>query len=166
MNIEETKKEILRKFPILGDFITELNFIADNKVPTIATNNKDIYYNIDFMNSITEEQREFAIVNVLLHVRFNHISRVEGKDSLLWNVATDAVINDFLTQEGLVAIDGAINLPGASAYEAEDLYNKLKEAKDKKALPEEKRNGEKYAQLIQEFYQEFLTNNEQSKNIK
>ena len=61
-----------------------------------------------------------------MHIAFNHINRSEGKDQFLWNIATDAVINAFLMEDGLPIPEGGVNIPWASKYNAEELYNVIK----------------------------------------
>ena len=54
---------------------------------------------------------------------------MEGKNALVWNIATDAVINDFLRKDGFTDIEKFVNIPDAGSLNAEDLYNKLMEQK-------------------------------------
>ena len=64
-------------------------------------------------------------------IRFDHIFRREGKEKILWNIATDAVINALLKQDGLEMIEGGINIPEAENFNAEDMYEKLLEERRK-----------------------------------
>jgi len=159
MNIEFIKKDLVSKFPHFAEIINNCDFVVDKNIPSVATDGKAIYYNPDFMTSITEEQQKFAIINAILHVAFNHNNRAEGKDQLLWNIATDAIINENLKREGLSAVEGSINIPGAINYSAEELYNKLLEEKEAKSIQPENWNGEMYAKLIEEFTQKFIEEN-------
>lgn len=153
MNIENLKKELLVKFPILQNVILSSNIIVDNNVDSLSTDGKNIYYNLDFINSISEEQRIFAFANVFFHIFFNHTASAEGKDKVLWNIATDAVINSYLRQEGLANIENSINLPEAINYSAEEMYDKLLEEKNKKSTNPRFWTGEMYGKLVEEFSQ-------------
>ena len=51
---------------------------------------------------------------------------MEDKNALVWNIATDAVINEFLRKMDFNGIKGMIDIPTGS-LNAEDLYNKLME---------------------------------------
>ena len=59
------------------------------------------------------------------HIAFNHIARSKEKKQRSWNIATDAVINQFLKKDGLKIVDGGIDIPDAINYDAEQLYEKL-----------------------------------------
>jgi len=117
----------------------------------VATDGKNIYYNPDFVNSISMEQQTFAFANVVLHIASNHIVRAKGKDQVLWNIATDAVINSMLRQEVFYDIENSINILDAINYSAEEMYNKLLEAKNKKSISPEEWDGKMYSELVEEF---------------
>lgn len=151
MNIDSIKRDLLVKFPKFANIINNSNFIVDTNVDSVATDGKNIYYNPDFVNSISMEQQTFAFANVILHIASNNIVRAEGKDKVLWNIATDAVINSMLRQEGISDIKNSINIPNAINYSAEEMYNKLLEAKNKKSISPEEWDGKMYGELLEEF---------------
>lgn len=151
VNIDSIKKDLLVKFPKFENIINNSNFIIDTNVASVATDGKNIFYNPDFVNSISMEQQMFAFANALFHIASNNIVRAEGKDQVLWNIATDAVINSLLRQEGFSDIANSINIPDAINYSAEEMYNKLLEEKNKKSMNLEKWDGKMYAELVEEF---------------
>ena len=129
MNIEFIKRRLLVKYPFFGSVVANSNFIAEPAVGTAGTDGKTIYYNPNFMESITDEEQMFVFAHEICHIAFDHIFRSEGKDKDLWNIATDSVVNAFLKQDGLPIVEGGIDIPEAINYDAEEMYKKLLEEK-------------------------------------
>ena len=131
-NIDIMKKRLLIKYPFFGSILANTNFIVSDSFPTAATDGKNIYYNIDFVNSLKEKEQTFLFAHEVCHIAFNHIYRSEGKNQELWNIATDGVINSFLSQkDGLPIIEDGVDIEDAFKYDAEELYEKLLEEQEK-----------------------------------
>ena len=129
MNVEKIKSRLLVKYPFFGSIVANSNFISESSISTAATDGKNIYYNPKFIEAITNDQQTFVFAHEISHIAFNHIYRSEGKDRELWNIATDSVINAFLKQDGLPIVEGAVDIPDAINYDAEEMYKKLLEEK-------------------------------------
>lgn len=131
LNINSIKRKLLIKYGFFGNILANTTFEETKTVDTAATDGKNIYYNSEFTNSLTEKEQIFLFAHELCHIALNHIYRSEGKDHETWNIATDAVINSYLTQkDGLPLIEGGVDIKDAYMYDAEQLYEKL--LKDKK----------------------------------
>ena len=129
MNVESIKIRLLVKYPFFGSVVANSNFIAEPAVGTAGTDGKNIYYNPNFIESITDDQQTFIFAHEICHIAFDHIFRSEGKDKDLWNIATDSVVNAFLKQDGLPIVEGVVDIPEAINYDAEEMYKKLLEKK-------------------------------------
>ncbi len=128
MNIESIKRRLLVKYPFFGSVVANSNFIAEPAVGTAGTDGKNIYYNPNFIETITDDQQTFIFAHEICHIAFDHVFRSEGKDKKLWNIASDAVINAFLKQDGL-PIEGFVDIPEAINFDAEGMYKMLLEEK-------------------------------------
>lgn len=124
-DIEIVKKRTLIKYPFFGTVISKLKFKEEKEIPTAGTDGKRVYYNPKFMSSLDEEEQVFVMAHEICHVAFDHIFRSEGKNKRLWNIATDAVINQFLKKDGLPMVKGGIDIAEAINYNAEKYYEKL-----------------------------------------
>lgn len=125
-NIEVMKRRLLIKYPFFGSVLANTNFIETDSEKTAATDGKNIYYNLNFVNSLKEKEQTFLFAHEVCHIAFDHIYRSEGKNQRLWNIATDGVINSILSQnEGLPLIEGVVNIKDANKYDSEELYEKL-----------------------------------------
>mgnify|MGYP004646214205 FL=1 len=124
-DIDSVKRKLLIKYPSFGSIIANLEFQESKKVASAGTDGKVVLYNPKFVNGLTDKEMIFLFIHEICHVAFEHISRSEGKDKRIWNIATDSVINALLKRDGLQMIDGAVDIPEAVNYDAEEMYNKL-----------------------------------------
>ena len=134
MDIEAIKRKLLVKYPFFGSIVANTNYIEDsncysNGQPTGGTDGTNVYYHPDYLRNATEEERLYLFAHEICHIAFDHIFRSEGKDPELWNIATDAVVNANLKQDGIVIPKDSINIPEAIYYDAESFYEKLLEDK-------------------------------------
>ena len=142
MNVESIKRRLLVKYPFFGSVVANSNFIAEPAVGTAGTDGKNIYYNSNFIESITDDQQTFIFAHEICHIAFDHIFRSEGKDKYLWNIATDSVVNAFLKQDGLPIVEDGVDIPEAIDYDAEEIYKKLLEKKKQQQQQNGQGNGQ------------------------
>ena len=124
-NIETLKRKMLVKYPFFGSVITNAKFKESKDISTAETDGKVIYYNPDFLEKLSVEEQMFILAHEVCHIAFNHILRSKDKVIRLWNIATDAVINQFLKRDGLTIVEGGVDIAEAIAYDAEEFYEKL-----------------------------------------
>ena len=124
-DINSLKRKMLIKYPFFGSTITNVEYQELLDIDTAATDGNKIYYNPEFLGGLTTEEQIFILAHEVCHIAFNHISRRKDKDKNLWNIATDAVINQLLKKDGLKMLDGLIDIPEAIDYDAETYYEKL-----------------------------------------
>lgn len=129
INIDDIKRRMLVKYPLFGSIVANLKYIEDKSCGTAGTDGKNIYYNPNFIEGLSEDEQNFIFAHEVCHVAFDHIFRSEGKDKELWNIATDAVINALLQQDGLQMVKGGVDIPEAVNYNAEEMYKKLLDKK-------------------------------------
>lgn len=86
--------------PIFGIIFMYLNKIQDRKIPTMAvgiTRQVDLglYYNPEFVLSLTQYELRAVLIHEALHILLNHISRgyYYGYNSRVANYAADMAIN-------------------------------------------------------------------------
>ena len=143
MNLESIKRRLLVKYPFFGSVVASSNFIAEKSVRTAETDGQNIYYNPDFIESVTNDQQTFIFAHEICHIAFDHIYRSEGKDEKLWNIAIDAVINAFLKQDKLPMVEGVIDIPEAINFDAEEMYKKLLSEKNQQSNQSQNGNSQK-----------------------
>ena len=124
-DIEVLKRKMLVKYPFFGSVVTNVDYKENKDIIAAATDGKIIYYNPDFLNELNISEQIFIFAHEVCHIAFNHILRSENKDNDLWNIATDAVINQFLKRDGLTMVQGGVDIKEAINYDVETLYEKL-----------------------------------------
>ena len=130
VDIDYIKERVLCKFPLLGVNLEKLNVVASDDIMTAATDGNTVYYSPKFFSGLNENQQTFTFTHEVMHVTFNHIMRCKNRDLQLWNVATDAVINQILQHEGLDIPQGYINIPQALNKSADEMYDLLLKEKE------------------------------------
>lgn len=147
INIDSIKRNLIDRYPFFGsiidslDYIETKNCVSCNGSPTAGTNGNTIYYHPDFIENLTPSQQTFVFAHEVCHVAFNHLNRGKDKDQEVWNYATDAVINAFLKKDGLEMVKGAVDIPWAIKFDAEEMYNKLLKKKQRKEQKKNKQNN-------------------------
>ena len=124
-DIEALKRKMLVKYPFFGSVVAGVKYKEERSVGTAGTDGKTIYYNPDFLEKLSTDEQTFIFAHEVCHIAFNHILRSEGKNTQIWNTATDAVINQFLKRDGLKMVEGGVDIADAVNYDAEQLYNKM-----------------------------------------
>lgn len=134
MNIDNIKRRLLVKYPFFGSVVANICYEENDSIGTAGTDGKAIYYNSEFLSSLSFDEQLFVFAHEVCHVAFNHILRSKDKNQEIWNTATDAVINAFLKRDGLKMVDGGVDIADAINYDAEEMYNKLlKEQQEQKS---------------------------------
>ncbi len=128
---EVLKSSVLSKFPHLGVTMSGLRIETTDSIPTACTDGSTVYYSPKFFERLTYDQQVFVMAHEILHVAFDHIWRSKDKEPQLWNIATDAVINQILQDEDLPIIAGCVDMPEAKGKSAEEMYDKLLKDKEK-----------------------------------
>ena len=131
-DIAALKRKMLVKYPFFGSVVASVGYKENKDIPTAGTDGETIYYNPEYLESLSVEEQTFVFAHEVCHIAFNHILRSEGKDPELWNIATDGVINQFLKRDGLKMAKGGVDMAEAINYDAEQLYEKLLQEKQQR----------------------------------
>ena len=151
-DIEALKRKMLVKYPFFGSVVANVDYKESKDIIAAATDGKIIYYNPDFLNELNISEQIFIFAHEVCHIAFNHILRSENKDNDLWNIATDAVINQFLKRDGLKIAPGVVDMAEAINYDAEQLYEKL--LQEKQQRQQQQQNGQGNSQNKQDNQQQ------------
>lgn len=87
------RSRILYKNGFFGNLLLSLKLAYTTDITTAATDGKYIYFNEEFMSSLTMEEIEFILMHEIMHVALNHMERSKGKNQEIYNIAADIVIN-------------------------------------------------------------------------
>jgi predicted metal-dependent peptidase len=91
---------LLLKHPFFGNMATRLRVQeCDDWCPTAATDGRNLFYNTQFFNAMSNKEIEFVIAHEILHCVFDHLTRREDRDPKLYNIAADYVVNNMLVRD-------------------------------------------------------------------
>lgn len=148
-DIAALKRKMLVKYPFFGSVVASVGYKENKDIPTAGTDGETIYYNPDYLESLSVEEQTFVFAHEVCHIAFNHILRSEGKNPKLWNIATDGVINQFLKRDGLKMAKGGVDIAEAINYDAEQLYEKLLQEKKQNQQQSSSNGGSSQEQVNQ-----------------
>jgi predicted metal-dependent peptidase len=89
---------MLMDYPFFGYLSNFLKLVETRSIPTGATDGKNYFYNPDFIDKLTDEEVNFLTAHETLHTALGHIWRGTSKDRLIFNHATDYVINSMIKE--------------------------------------------------------------------
>lgn len=152
--IDDTKRLLLSRYPRFGSDIASVNieYRNDLKYHTAATDGNNVYFDPNYLASLSVDDRIFLIAHEIMHIKFDHMLRLVDKndskrDLDVWNDATDAIINANLERDGFTIKKGYVNIPGSLNYSAEELYEILLKEKEQN---KDNKNGQKQNSLSNE----------------
>ena len=93
--IEDIRANILLEQPFYGTILSHIPLVEDESCGTAATDGRRIIYSPGFVASLNGKELKFLLLHELLHILLMHFSRKKGRDPVIWNIATDYVINWF-----------------------------------------------------------------------
>lgn len=125
IDIERVKRIVFIRYSFMESRVSHIPIIPDKKRKTACTNGKVIYYNPDFFEKLTFEQRVTVLAHEYGHIIGDHIKRGKGKKHKVWNIASDAFTNANLKKDNFAPIDGMVDIADARSYSIEELYEKL-----------------------------------------
>lgn len=125
-NMSKARAKLLIQQPFFASLIMSSPWIADRNIPTACTNGREFRYNPDFMNSLTIEENMGVQCHEALHDAFMHMTRLSGRNRLLWNMACDYAINYIIIKAGMKLPDGCLYDAELGQHSAEIIYELLK----------------------------------------
>lgn len=118
--IETVLASLWRKSRFVSYFYQTVDFIRNQHVPTIALHIRDsrnvMYYNADFVDSLTVDEFTGLLVHELLHIVHNHNHRgLTGEDCMLQNLAQDMIVNSYIREHEKTFFSGGSGIGSAEA---------------------------------------------------
>lgn len=88
------------KSPFFATLALFAQFRPTQLLDTAATDGKDIFFNPEYLRSLSTSQQDGLLLHEVLHAALLHIIRRGVRDALLWNIAADIVVNGMISQQG------------------------------------------------------------------
>lgn len=102
--LSKYRQNLLNKHPFVGTIAMNLNLvpIRDARCNTAMTDGKSIFFDIDFLSRLNEDEGTFVLGHEVWHVVMMHFLRGEGKIQNVFNMAADMEVNQILEDDGFV----------------------------------------------------------------
>jgi predicted metal-dependent peptidase len=121
--ITRARASIIMDSVFFGSLMVRLSPKLEASIPTMATDGKHIYYNPDFVSSITDSELKGVIVHEVMHCAVAHHARKGDRDPRGWNMACDYAINPIVKESGFVLPKDHLDNPSYAGMSAEEIYS-------------------------------------------
>ena len=129
---------LLLRHPFFGNMATRMRVQnCDDWCPTAATDGCNLYYNTQFFNMLSNKQIEFVIAHEILHCVFDHITRREDRDAMVYNIACDYLVNNLLVRDKIGEVVNQVQIFQDFKYDgwtSEEVYDDIKDKYDDEQL--------------------------------
>ena len=129
---------LLLRHPFFGNMATRMRVQnCDDWCPTAATDGRNLYYNTQFFNMLSNKQIEFVIAHEILHCVFDHIIRRVDRDPRIYNIACDYLVNNLLVRDKIGEVVNQIQIFQDFKYDgwiSEEVYDDIKDKYDDEEL--------------------------------
>ena len=97
--IVQARVSLLFNKAFFGTLATRLALVECTWCKTIAVDGRHLFYNREWIKSLTEKELTFVLCHEVLHLVYDHLGRRDGRNKKVWDAATDYVINATLIHE-------------------------------------------------------------------
>jgi predicted metal-dependent peptidase len=121
--------------PFIGSLLMHLALAeaSASDCPTVATDARSVYFNPDYIASLTLAETQFVLAHEALHCALAHFARRSHRIVRRWDVACDHAVNLMLIEDGMRAPPGILANPEFLRLSAEEIYPLI--APDTLAVP-------------------------------
>lgn len=124
------------KSPFFGTLAMFARFIACNTISAAATNGRDIFFNPNFVKSLSSDRQDGLLLHEILHAALLHPLRLGERDPELWNIAADIIVNGMiLCQSGFELPAGGLRDETLEHLSVEEVYELLRQARSEDSPP-------------------------------
>lgn len=124
------------KSPFFATIALFAQFRPTQQLDTAATDGKDIFFNPDYLRSLSHAQQDGLLLHEVLHAALLHVLRRGVREQKVWNVAADIVVNGAIAQQGFELPPGGLRDLKLEHLCVEEIYELLlKKGSDRFSLP-------------------------------
>ena len=127
VRIQKVRTTLLLDHPFFGSLLFRLGARAHNSIATMATDGVSLFFNPDFVETLTAAELAGVLAHEVMHPALQHHTRRGGRDPKRWNMACDYAINPLLVDAGLTLPKDVLLDPRFRGMSAERIYNLLEE---------------------------------------
>ena len=119
------RSQLILSQPFFGMLALRLRLVERADIKTLAVDGKNVFYNPDFVLSLTDTLCRSAMAHEVMHCVFDHITRCGAREPKKWNYAGDYVINQLLHDAGFEIGEGWLLDARYKGMHADEVYSLL-----------------------------------------
>jgi predicted metal-dependent peptidase len=127
--LTRARATLILEQPFFGALALRLKLIEKNEIPTLAVDGTHIFYNAEFVKSLTPQLLKSAVCHEVGHCVFSHINRRGSRDPWLWNLSGDFVVNEMIKSSGMQIDEKWLWKAEWKDMTVDHIYNLLQEMK-------------------------------------
>jgi predicted metal-dependent peptidase len=108
--------------PFIGALVLHLPLNPRERMRTIGTDARALYYNAQFIDSLSFAETQFVLAHEALHCALGHFHRGRHRLRARWDRACDYCVNQLLVDDGMSPPAGALLDPVYRRMSAEEIY--------------------------------------------
>ena len=145
--LSNARRALILRYPFIGSLLMRMDIVPvrDRRVRTACTDGTKVYFDIDFLSNLTNEEQIFVLGHEVYHCVLSHLVRLQSRDPQLFNIATDKEVNNLLKQDGLTSPANLLfpegDEVGKNAEMIYELLLKKMKKQAKKSNSEDKNDG-------------------------
>ncbi len=132
--MEQDRMKLLNRQPFIGTVLMHLELIPVTdacRCPTAMTDGRAVYMGCKFYAGLDLDERLFVLAHETWHCVLLHFVRLQSREPMRFNIATDLEIHFILSKEKMKEPFVLPHNPAWDGLSAEEIYEKLKTRKRK-----------------------------------
>lgn len=126
--LQKARTQLVIGHPFFATLALNLKMVERKENnPTMCTDGKHIFYNPEFVDTISDAELMGVIAHEALHPGFLHHTRIGSRDPRKWNMAADHAINPIIIEAGMQLPADCLNDPKYKDMSAEQIYTLLED---------------------------------------
>ncbi|MFP5228866.1 MAG: DUF2201 family putative metallopeptidase [Acidobacteriota bacterium] len=127
VRIQKARTTLLLDHPFFGTLLFRLGGKASRSFATMATNGVSLFYNPEFVDTLTAAELAGVLAHEVMHPALQHHTRRGDRSPVRWNMACDYAINPILLDAGLTLPKDVLIDNRFRGMSAERIYNLIEE---------------------------------------
>lgn len=122
LRLSASMLRLRRASPFFATLAMHTRFIEKNDLPTAATDGHDVFYNSEFLGSLTDTHLDGVLLHEVLHAALAHVHRRGRRDPRRWNIAADVVVNGLVLGNNFDLPEGHVRDTVREGLSVEEVY--------------------------------------------
>lgn len=134
--LSKARSILVLERPFFANLVLRLDMIEDENLAykSMCTNGREIRYHPEFIEKSSIDHLIAVLAHEALHVIADHMTRRNGRDGWIWNVAGDYCINGILKEDNFHLPEGVLYHSKFDNKSAEKIYDELYDKAEKVSI--------------------------------